>query len=334
MYHTGSLLRTSADDSVCTETTNQEKITMRQPSIPDRPATLAAPLAPARRADERGEVAGAHDEDFGGPAMIDTAVGRLAVYQIGSGARTLVFWPSLFTDHRLYRRQAIALSHEFRMVFIDGFGHGASGPQARGATIETHAEALLEVLDQLQIARAGFVGTSWGGLIGSQLARLHPQRLVALIALNTPYETRAGGPGVAERMIVIAARLFGSSRFFASGVAKSFFAPPSHHRYAPSIAEFKASFATTTAKNVASAARTVIWNRHNALPWLHQIAVPTTVVGGSDDVSLSIADLKRAAALIPGARFVEAPASGHMAALETPELVTALIREINWDSVA
>ena len=152
------------------------------------------------------------------------------------------------------------------MVFINGFGHGASGPQASGASIETHAEALLDVLDQLQIARVGFVGTSWGGLVGSQLARLYPQRLVALIALNTPYETRPGGPGMAERMIVIAARLFGSSRLFANGVAKWFFAPPSHHRHAQSITKFKAHRATTTPKDLASAARTVILDRHNALP--------------------------------------------------------------------
>jgi 3-oxoadipate enol-lactonase len=274
------------------------------------------------------------DEVFGYQCMIETGGGRLAVYQIGWGERTLVFWPSLFTDHRLYWHQAIALRNEFRMIFIDGFGHGASGPQAPGASIAGHAEALLEVLDRLRIARAAFIGTSWGGLIGSQLARLHPQRLVALIALNTPYETRPGGPGLAERMIVIAARLFGNRGFFGRGVAKAFFAPGTQQNDPHTIAEFATNMATFTPGDLASAARTVLWERQNALPWLHEITVPTTIVGGSEDKSLAPADLKRAAALIPGARFVEAPGSGHLSALESPELVMSLIHEIDWGDTA
>jgi 3-oxoadipate enol-lactonase len=186
------------------------------------------------------------------------------------------------------------------------------------------------VLDHLQIDRAAFVGTSWGGLVGSQLARLHPQRLVALLALNTPYETRPGGPGLAERLIVIAARLFGNHGAFAGGVAKAFFAPASHRQHPQRIAAFKASMAGCIPKDMAGAARTVMWKRHNALPWLREIAVPTTVVGGAQDQSLKPADLQRAAALIPGARFIEAADSGHMSALEAPELVTSLIREIDW----
>jgi 3-oxoadipate enol-lactonase len=274
------------------------------------------------------------EEDFGCPCMIETAAGRLAVYQVGAGSRTLVFWPSLFTDHSMYRRQAAALMSEFRMLFIDGFGHGASGPQAPGASVESHAQALLEVLDQLQIARAGFIGTSWGGLVGSQLARLHPQRLVALIALNTPYETRPGGPGLAERAIVIAARMFGSRGFFASGVAKAFFAARSRQRCPQSIAEFKTGMARLKPRDLASVARTVMWERHNALPWLNEIAVPTTVVAGSEDRNLGAGDLKRAAALIPGAVFIEAPACGHMSAIESSELVTSLIRGIDWHDLA
>lgn len=274
------------------------------------------------------------DMDFGAATFVDTKAGKLAVYRIGTGHRTLVFWPSLFTDHRLYRQQAVALKNEFSMVFIDGCGHGASGPQAPRATIDMHALAVLHVLDHLQLARVAFVGTSWGGLVGSHLARLHPERLTALIALNTPYETKPDGPSLGDRMIVFAARLMGNSRFFASGVAKSFFAPASHQRHVQDIAEFKANMATFTARDVASAARTIILERQSALPWLPEIMVPTVVVAGREDSSVRPCDLKRAASLIPTAHFVEAPDSAHMSALESPKLVNQLIREINWHDEA
>lgn len=267
------------------------------------------------------------EADFGIPTLINTEAGRLAVYQTGTGNRTLVFWPSLFTDHTLYRQQATALKTEFRMIYIDGCGHGGSGPQTPGATLDTHARAAMQVLEQLHIERAAFVGTSWGGLVGSHLARQQPQRLTALVALNTPYETRPGGPSFGDRMIILGARLMGSNGLFAAGVAKSFFAPVSHKRYADRIAEFKARLATFAQKDIADAARTVMVERKNALPWLGEISVPTIIVAGREDTNARTADLKRAAALIPAARFVEAPDSAHMSAIESPELVNRLIRE-------
>jgi 3-oxoadipate enol-lactonase len=65
--------------------------------------------------------------------------------------------------------------------------------------------------------------------------------------------------------------------------------------------------------------------RASVLPLLPQIKVPTVVVAGAADQLYPASTLKVAAERIPGARFVEIPASGHISAMDQPEQVNALL---------
>lgn len=265
------------------------------------------------------------DPDFGAATMVETTAGSLAVYQAGQGKRTLVFWPSVFADHTLYRAQAQALRNEVRMIFIDGPGHGDSGPQAEGATIATHANAVSQILETLHVARAEFVGTSWGGLVGAHLARQRPGLLDRLFILSAPLETRADGPSFSDRMKVWGACVFGSFSFFVDGVADSMMAPRAKQLVPDAVAEFKSRLSGFKQCQVAAVARTVVLERENTVPWLGEIKVPTVVVAGKADVNLQLSDVHRWATLIPGASLVEFD-SGHLPTIEVPEQVNALLR--------
>lgn len=265
------------------------------------------------------------DAFFGEPIMIDTKAGRLAVFEIGQGPKVVVYWTSLFADHTMYRFQATGLARGYRQIFIDGPGHGASGPQTPGATLETHANAAVQVLDRLGIARATFVGTSWGGLVGANMARSYPDRMHALIALNTPFETRERGPAFGDRMTVWAARLFGNMAFFANGTAGSFFSKASLRQHPERVEGFRSRFPAYDLAALTAVLRTVMLERQSALPWLPQISVPVVVVAGKEDSVIPLEHLKRAAAQIPSARFVVVDRAGHLSALERPEIINPLI---------
>src|SRR5450756_1735261 len=86
------------------------------------------------------------DTSFGAPLMVDTQTGRLAVFEVGHGPKVVLYWSSVFADHTMYRFQASGLG--YRQLFIDGPGHGASGPQTPGATLETHANSVIQIMDQ------------------------------------------------------------------------------------------------------------------------------------------------------------------------------------------
>jgi pimeloyl-ACP methyl ester carboxylesterase len=70
-----------------------------------------------------------------------------------------------------------------------------------------------------------------------------------------------------------------------------------------------------------------IMSRPDSRPDLPRASVPTLVVVGEGD-TLTPPDLaEEMAALIPGARLARIPAAGHLPPMETPDAVTALLRD-------
>jgi len=103
---------------------------------------------------------------------IPTNLGRLAVYDTGIPSRTdassevLVLWPSLLADHRIYNAQVAALRERYRLILIDGPGHGASGASTGSFSMAHCADAVVQVLEVLEIVQPVVcIGTSWGGLV-------------------------------------------------------------------------------------------------------------------------------------------------------------------------
>lgn len=214
------------------------------------------------------------------------------------------------------------------MVFIDGPGHGASDPQRLGATLDTHASAVIDMMEYLRADRCVFAGTSWGGLVGARLAMRFPERVSALIALNTPFDTVKGGPSFSARLIVLLARFAGKSGLFAGGVAGSFFSRASQRSRRDDVDLFQERLFRCAPAAMAEVARTVLLDRQSQLPSLGRITVPTWVVAGSDDLNVSVEDLQQAAALIPDSRFVTIPDTAHLSALEASEQVSRLILDV------
>jgi pimeloyl-ACP methyl ester carboxylesterase len=89
-----------------------------------------------------------------------------------------------------------------RAIAVDTAGFGASDPVPHDAGIEAWAEAALELLDALALARAHVVGHHTGGVIAVELAAREPGRVASLSLSSTPYtdadfrHARAGRPPI------------------------------------------------------------------------------------------------------------------------------------------
>src|SRR5262249_58033499 len=79
-----------------------------------------------------------------------------------------------------------------------------------------------------------------------------------------------------------------------------------------------------TATSRAALACLVAFDRREALPC---IAVPTLLVAGAEDTTAPPAMMERMASRIPGSRFAVIPGAGHLANLERPAAVNALVAE-------
>lgn len=124
--------------------------------------------------------------------FVETNGVRLSVYEAGEGP-AVVFshgFPELAFSWR-HQLPAVAAAG-FRALAPDQRGYGAS---TRPEPVEEYdifhlTDDLAGLLDDAGIDRAVFVGHDWGGFVVWQMALLHPDRVVGVVGVNTPYFPR------------------------------------------------------------------------------------------------------------------------------------------------
>ncbi|MBK8752198.1 MAG: alpha/beta fold hydrolase [Candidatus Competibacteraceae bacterium] len=90
----------------------------------------------------------------------------------------------------------------FRVIVPDHLGHGRSPMIAEKLTVADMGQAILELLDELGLARAHLVGSSMGGAVALWLTVHHPDRVSALVLYRVGYRkdevTHAGTHSMAD----------------------------------------------------------------------------------------------------------------------------------------
>ena len=121
------------------------------------------------------------------PSFVDSNGIRMAVYEQGSGP-AVVFshgFPELAFS---WRHQLPAVAEAgFHAIAPDQRGFGLTGGPEDPSQydIGIFCDDLIGLLDAKGIDRAVFVGHDWGGAVVWSMARLHPDRCLGIIGLNT-----------------------------------------------------------------------------------------------------------------------------------------------------
>ena len=122
------------------------------------------------------------------PKFVDTNGIRMCVYEQGEGV-PVVFCHGFPELAYSWRHQVKALSKAgFRAIAPDQRGYGLTGGPADNTlyTIQHLCDDLAGMLDALEIEKAVFCGHDWGGGVVWSMARLHPDRCLGIIGVNTP----------------------------------------------------------------------------------------------------------------------------------------------------
>jgi 3-oxoadipate enol-lactonase len=260
---------------------------------------------------------------------IPTNLGRLAVYDTGIPSRmdasseVLVLWPSVLADHRIYNAQVAALRERYRLILIDGPGHGASGASTGRFTMAHCADAVVQVLEALEIVQPVVcIGTSWGGLVAGEFALSYPDRTRAVVMLNAPvFKSSACWR---DNFVSWGARWLKYTNVYAQGVAETYFMPETRKRETVFMDEFRNHIRRARGTALAQAVRSVLLERDDLASRLHSIAAPTLFVAGTHDPVYPVDDLRRAAAQLPRGRFVELP-TAHLSVVDAPTETTRAI---------
>lgn len=256
---------------------------------------------------------------------IDTVLGRVRLRSGGEGL-AILFWPSLLMSGRMWTRQAAFFRARHRVLLVDPPGHGDSAPLARNFTFEECAAAVVQILDALGIARAHYVGNSWGGMIGATFAARHPQRVGLAVLMNCTASPCGLRQKFEHTLLAQLAYRIGRLHGPLTGIALRAFAGPTTERERPQVVQqIRAALDRVDLKSASWAVRSVVPRRPDQLALCATIRTPVLVVAGREDRTFPVAETQAMAAAIPGAEFVVLDRSAHLSGLETPDEVNALI---------
>jgi 3-oxoadipate enol-lactonase len=120
---------------------------------------------------------------------------EIAYQDTGTGP-VVVLSHGFLMDHTMFDPQLAALTPEFRIITWDQRGHGAS-PASGPFSYWDSARDVLGLLDHLGVQQAVLGGMSQGGFLSLRAALLAPERVRALVLIDTQSGTEdpalAGG---------------------------------------------------------------------------------------------------------------------------------------------
>jgi len=118
--------------------------------------------------------------------MPTAAVNGIDIYYTDSGGDgpAVVFSHGFAMDHSMFDRQVAALSDSYRVITWDERGHGATATPGP-FTYWDSAGDVLALLDHLGVDTAVLAGMSQGGFLSMRAALLAPDRVRALIFIDS-----------------------------------------------------------------------------------------------------------------------------------------------------
>ena len=240
-----------------------------------------------------------------------------------SGAPVLVLVHGLGLTRATWAAFAPALAQNHRVLAYDLCGHGQSDLPAATPSLTTLSGQLVNLLDELMIARATIIGFSLGGMINRRFAIDHPSRVDALVILSSPHERNPE----AQRLVEERAAQTGAGGPAATidSTLARWFTPQFLHDAPDVVAKIRATVLANDPGNYTRHRQVLAHGVVELIRPSPPIAVPTLVMTCEHD-SGSTPDMAHAiASEIAGAQTVIVPRLQHLGLIERPDLFLAPI---------
>jgi 3-oxoadipate enol-lactonase len=258
---------------------------------------------------------------------VDTVLGRIRV-QVGGSGSPIIFWPSLLMTGDMWHGVAENLIARRQVVLVDPPGQGGSQPLTDFFSFDDCARCVADILDGLGLDRAHFVGNSWGGMIGATFAATYPERVGGAVLMNCT----AGRAGLRQKvefaMLLLVANWAGEiGPLLNRSVLKAFLGPTTMRERPDVVAHVSATVRSVNVASATWAVKSVVPRRPDQRALLGRIQTPVMVVGGAEDVTFPPRDAIDMAKAIPNASVRILDGVAHLAGLENPPLVSALVEQ-------
>lgn len=253
---------------------------------------------------------------------------RVDVIDAGAG-KVVLLVPGADGVRQTWRHQLPALTQRYRAIAPD-----LRSVLPADATFDRFSDDLREILDARGVERAVVVGQSLGGAIAMRFAVAEAGRVRGLAIVNSLARVSYGHVGLNRTLLVPVA--MATTRYLPTFLARGFArlwsrlrvwvfdARPDDDR----VIDYVLWTGPRTVSPGVSGARVDLLRREDLRPDLPRITVPSIVVKGPCDSYVPVAWSREIADLIPGARYVEVPDTGHVSHIARPEAFNRIL--LDW----
>jgi 3-oxoadipate enol-lactonase len=236
-------------------------------------------------------------------------------------APALLMGPSLGTNLKMWDLQ-LPLADHHRLIRFDHRGHGGSPVPPGPYELADLGRDVLALLDVLSIDKASYCGVSLGGMVGMWLGAHAPERIERLVLLCTSAYMPPPEAWQERARAVLGA---GSTEPVADAIVDRWLTP-AFAAGSPGVrADLRAMLTACDPAGYAWCCGAI--ERMDLRGELPRIQAPTLIISGAEDQATPPAMQAELAAAIPDARHEAVGPAAHIAAVEQPEPINALIQE-------
>jgi pimeloyl-ACP methyl ester carboxylesterase len=232
----------------------------------------------------------------------------------GDSTDVIVFSHGLLMDHEMFAPQVDALRDRWRCITWDERAHGVTQTTPDDFSYWDSASDALGLLDHLGVERAVFAGMSQGGYLSLRAALTAPERVRALVLIDTQsgvedpanlaaydqlIDTWATADEAPQEILdIVAAIILGNDW--------------------PGTPAWQDKWRKVAPDQLRQAYKTLVSREDDVTGRLPELSIPTLVVHGEQDAAISV-PLAQELADGLGGRLAVVPGAGHAANLTHPE---------------
>jgi 3-oxoadipate enol-lactonase len=237
------------------------------------------------------------------------------------GAPWVTFSHSLACSLRMWDAQVAAFKDRFRILVYDTRGHGESEAPKGPYTLDTLAEDLRALLDELDIKRTHFVGLSMGGMIGQVVTLTDPGLFDRVVLADTGHtqtpETRKQWE---ER--IQTAETKGMAPLVQPTLER-WFTEDFRKKQKQTVDRIAALIQSTPVSGYVGCCHAI--SKLNTTARLKEIKPPVLAIAGEGDAAAP--GTRYIGENVPGAKLVMIPQAMHIANIEQAEAFNRALRE-------
>ena len=236
----------------------------------------------------------------------------------GKGDPALVFIHCWACNRHFWDNQVAEFSKTYRVVTIDLPGHGESGQGRKNYSVESYGDDVKTVVTKLNLKRVVLVGSSMGGPIALEATRRMPDRVVAIVPVDTLQNVEQKVPK--EQLDAVFKQMEADFKAATTSLLNQFFFSPTTP---PAVRERITNETIAQKPEVVLPILKAVFS-YDAAPGLREVKVPIRAIN-ADRVPTDVTANRKYA---PQFDVVIIKGTGHYPMLEDPARFNQMLAEI------